>query len=426
MTWRNLYDARKIGVTDAAALVQSNSLIALGTQCAEPQSLVEHLVGRHRELENVELIGSVMGSPCPYAQPEMKGSFTFKTFLGSKATVAGMKAGVVDYIPVHLSQIAQLFQDGFFKPDIAMIQVAPPDEDGYCSLGLSVDYLPDAIRAARVVVAEVNDRMPYTLGETKLHVSQIDHIVCVSQPVLTLPPINSGPAERVIASYVATLVPDGATVEVGMGSAPLAAAKNLAEKKELRLHTGLLSDWVLDLVAAECLEKSHPVIATIIAGSQKLYDFVDRNSRIQLHPSKYTHSATVLAGLRNFVAINSALEVDLTGQVNTEGIGKNHLAGTGGLADFSTAANCGARAINIIAMPSTSASGQSRLVAQLSCAGGVSVARADARYVVTEYGIADLRGKSLRERASLLIAIGHPDFRAQLAHEFEYALSAQS
>lgn len=426
MTWRTYYNASKISAADAAALVQSNSQIALGTQCAEPQSLVESLVGRHRELEKVELIGSVMGSLCPYAQPEMKGAFTFKTFLGSKATIAGTHAGVTDYIPAHLSQIARLFQDGVLKPDIAMIQVTPPDNDGYCSLGLSVDYLPDAIRAARIVIAEVNDRMPYTLGDTKLHASQIDHVVCVSRPVLTLSPTVVGAAERTIASYVASLIPDGATLEVGMGSTPFAVAKALAEKEGLRLHTGLLSDWVLDLVAAGCLDESQPIIATIIAGSQALYTFVDRNPRIQLYASNYTHSVPVLAGLRNFVAINSALEVDLSGQVNTEGVGKSHLAGTGGLADFSAGANRSPDGINIIATPATSANGETRIVGALSKAGGVTVARADAQYVVTEYGIADLRGRSLRERATLLIAIAHPNFRGQLADEFDSTLPAAS
>ena len=413
-----------VSATDAVVGLRSGQQLFVHGGAASPSVLLDALVARAAELRDVGVIHIHTEGPAPHLAPDMAESFRHRAlFIGANARAA-VNEGRADYVPVFLSDIPELFASGLQPLDAAFINVTPPDAHGYCSLGTSVDAVHAAIHAAETVIAQLNRSMPRTLGDSFVHVSQIDLAVEVDQPPHEHRLPQVGDDERRIGSYVADLVPDRATIQMGIGSIPTAVALALREKRDLGVHTELLTDPVIDLVEAgavtgEAKEINRGKIVTaFLMGSQRLYDFVHDNPMIEMRPVDYTNDTSVIRRFGKMVAVNSAISVDLTGQVCADSIGTRFYSGVGGQMDFMRGAALAPEGRAIIALPSRAVGGAvSRIVPVLAPGAGVVTSRAHVRTVVTEFGVAELFGRSIRERVAALIAIAHPDFRDDLARE---------
>jgi acyl-CoA hydrolase len=413
-----------MSAAEAVAGIRSGDRVFLHGGAATPATLLEALVARADELTDVGIIHFHTLGPGPHLAPEMAGHFRHRAlFIGANARDA-VNEGRADYVPVFLSDVPELFSSGVLPLDAALINVTPPDAHGFCSLGTSVDAALAAARSARTVIAQLNPAVPRTLGDSFLHVSEIDLAVEVDQPPYEHleAPIND--VERRIGEYVADLIPDGATIQMGIGSIPGAVGLALRGKRDLGAHTELFTDVVLDLVESGALTGAAKeinrgkIVTTFLMGSRRLYDFVHDNPMVEMRPVDYTNDTSVIRRFRRMVAINSAISVDLTGQVSADSIGTTFYSGVGGQMDFMRGAALAPEGRAIIALPSTAAGGTvSRICGVLPEGAGVVTSRAHVRTVVTEYGIAELFGRSVRERAHALIGVAHPDFRDQLHHE---------
>jgi acyl-CoA hydrolase len=413
-----------MSAAEAVAGIRSGDRVFLHGGAATPATLLEALVARADELTDVGIIHFHTLGPGPHLAPEMAGHFRHRAlFIGANARDA-VNEGRADYVPVFLSDVPELFSSGVLPLDAALINVTPPDAHGFCSLGTSVDAALAAARSARTVIAQLNPAVPRTLGDSFLHVSEIDLAVEVDQPPYEHleAPIND--VERRIGEYVADLIPDGATIQMGIGSIPGAVGLALRGKRDLGAHTELFTDVVLDLVESGALTGAAKeinrgkIVTTFLMGSRRLYDFVHDNPMVEMRPVDYTNDTSVIRRFRRMVAINSAISVDLTGQVSADSIGTKFYSGVGGQMDFMRGAALAPEGRAIIALPSTAVGGTvSRICGVLPEGAGVVTSRAHVRTVVTEYGIAELFGRSVRERAHALIGVAHPDFRDQLHHE---------
>jgi acyl-CoA hydrolase len=409
---------------EAVAGIRSGDQVFLHGGAAVPSLLLDALVARAGDLRDVGLIHFHANGPGPHLAPEMAGHFRHRAlFIGPNAREA-VNDGRADYVPVFLSDVPELFLTGVLPLDVALINVTRPDAHGFCSLGTSVDAALSAIRSAKTVVAQLNAAVPRTLGDSFVHVSDIDLAVDVDQPPYEHddPPI--GDVERRIGEYVAELVPDEATIQMGIGSIPAAVGLALRDKRDLGAHTEMFTDVVLDLVEAGALTGAAKeinrgkIVSTFMMGSRRLYDFVNDNPMVEMRPVDYTNDTAVIRRFRRMTAINSALSVDLTGQVSADSIGTRFYSGVGGQMDFMRGAALAPEGRAIIALPSTAAGGSvSRICGVLPEGAGVVTSRAHVRTVVTEYGVAELFGRSVRERAHALIGIAHPDFRDELLHQ---------
>jgi acyl-CoA hydrolase len=413
-----------VTAVEAVAGIRSGQQLFVHGGAATPSVLLDALVARAPELRDVGIIHIHTEGPAPHLAPEVAESFRHRAlFIGGNARVA-VNEGRADYIPVFLSDIPELFMTGIQPLDAVLINVSPPDAHGYCSLGTSVDAVLSAIQAADTVIAQINSRMPRTLGDSFVHVDQIDLGVEVSQPPHEHVLGEVGDVERRIGQYVAELVPDRATIQMGIGSIPTAVAMALRTKRDLGIHTELLTDPVIDLVEAGAVTgdakeiNRGKIVTAFLMGSQRLYDFVDDNPMIEMRPVDYTNDTTVIRRFRRMVAINSAISIDLTGQVSADSIGTRFYSGVGGQMDFMRGAALALEGRAIIALPSRAAGGDiSRIVSVLTPGAGVVTSRAHVRTVVTEFGVAELFGRSIRERVAALISIAHPDTRDDLARE---------
>jgi 4-hydroxybutyrate CoA-transferase len=405
----------------AVAGIRSHESVYVHGAAATPSVLLDALVGRADELTDVNVVHFHTEGPGPHLAPEMAGHFFHRAlFIGPNARRA-VNEGRAEYIPVFLSDAAALFRRRIIPIDTALINVSPPDAHGYCSLGTSVIALHSAIHAANTVVAQINHSMPRTLGDSFIHVDDIDLGVEVDIAPYShaLPPI--GDVERRIGTYVADLVPNGATLQMGIGAIPSAVADALGDKRDLGIHTEMMTDVVLDLVdrgvvtgQAKEINRGR-VVATFMLGTQRLYDWADDNPMVEMRPAEYTNDTTVIRRFRKMVAINSAIEIDLTGQVCADSIGSRMYSGVGGQMDFVRGAALAEDGRAIIALPSTAAHGSaSRIVPFLSEGAGVVTTRAHVETVITEWGVAELHGRSIRKRARQLIAIADPRFRDEL------------
>jgi 4-hydroxybutyrate CoA-transferase len=415
---------RLVSPADAAAIVGSGDRVYLHCAAATPSVLLDALVARSEELENVTVVHLHTEGPGPHLAPEMAGHFRHRAlFVGPNARAA-VNEGRADYVPVFLSDVPRLFESGVQPIDVVFVNATPPDAHGFCSLGTSVEAMHAAIRAATTVVVQLNKAMPRTLGESFIHVSDIDLAIEVDQPpyVHTTPVI--GDIERRIGEHVAELVPNRATIQLGIGAIPTATAMALTDKRDLGVHTEMFTDAVVDLVEAGVVtgaakERNRgKIVTTFLMGTSRLYDFVHDNPMVEMRAVDFTNDTHVIRSFGRMVAINSAIEVDLTGQVVADSVGHRLYSGVGGQMDFIRGAALAPEGRSIIALPSTAAGGSfSRIVSALREGAGVVTTRAHVRTVVTEWGTADLFGLSLRERALALIAITHPDFRDKLRHE---------
>ncbi|WP_174733330.1 acetyl-CoA hydrolase/transferase family protein [Mesobacillus harenae] len=415
--WESLYNSRLKSVTEAISTIKSSQKIFLAPFCNEPQTLVEELVQQKDRLENIYLYNAVIGSPCLYADPVCHTHFKIRTFLAAAPLKSAFINNVCDYLPVNLSDIPRWIEQE--KVDAALIQVSPPNNQGYCNLGISVDTVQTLIKNAKNVIAQVNNELPSTSGDTLVHVSEIDHFVVSDRPLLTLASGLPSELEMMVGRNVAKLIPDYATIQMGLGKIADSVLLALKTKKGLGVHSGSITDTVAELMELGVItnEKKeinrYKTVCTTLTGTDELYKYADQNQAIELYPTTYTHNAVVISQISNFHSINSALEVDLTGQINAEQVGAYPVAGVGGQMDFIHAASLSKGGKSIIALPSTAKKGtESRIKLNVPF---VTSVKSAVDYVVTEYGVASLFGKSLRERAEALISIAHPHFREDLS-----------
>jgi 4-hydroxybutyrate CoA-transferase len=414
--WEIIYSDRQTSASQAISAIQSSQKVFLAPFCNEPGTLIEELVQQKGRLRDVTLYNAVIGSPCIYAEHDCHPHFKIRTFLSSPRLKSAFLNGDCDYLPVNLSEIPRWIKQESI--DFALIQVTPPNEDGYCNLGISVDVVQTLIKSAKYVIAEVNSHLPWTNGDSLVHVSEIDHFVFSARSLLTLPRGVPSKEEQAIGQNVAELIPNNATIQVGIGRIADSILLSLKNKKGLGVHSGSIIDSVMDLIKLGVITNEYKeinrykTVCTTLTGSEELYAFANKNPEIELHPADYTHLPSVIANISNFHSINSALEVDIFGQINAEQIGQYPIAGVGGQMDFIKGAKLSHGGKSIIALPSTAKNGtQSRIKSTVS---NVTSLKSDIDYVVTEFGIATLFGKSAKERIQELIAIAHPDFREEL------------
>lgn len=421
MSWEMDYK-RKLKIADEALeCVKSGMRVYIQPGCAEPETLVEALMRRGPKVYNVEIVHMMTMGCAPYVAPEMAGHFRHNAmFIGANVRDA-INEGRADYTPIYLSEIEQLFENGDMPIDVALIEVSPPDSHGFCSFGVGVDTTLTAAKVARHVVAQVNDNMPRTYGDSFIHVSDIGAFVESSRPLCAMPKPIVSDLQVAIARNVASLIDDGAVLQTGIGGIPDAVLPMLMDRKDLGVHTELVSDGVIPLIEAGVITgarknfKPRKIILGFVLGTKRLFEFVDNNPIFEFHPTAYTNDPGFIARNDNMVAINSALQVDLTGQVCSDSIGNQFYSGIGGQVDFLRGASRAKGGKAIIAISSTAKQGTiSRIVPMLDPGAGVVTSRGLVRYVVTEYGVAYLHGKSIRERAQALIEIAHPDFRKEL------------
>ena len=415
---------RIVSPAEAVAGIRSGDQVYVQAAAAVPSVLLDALVARAAELRDVGVIHLHLEGPGPHLAPSMAGSFRHRAlFVGANARTA-VAEGRADYVPTFLSDVPRLFSSGALPLDAVLLHVSPPDAHGFCSLGTSVEAVHAARAAARTVIAQVNPRMPRTLGESFVHVDEIDLGVEVEADLPEHHAPVIGPVEERIAAYVAELIPDRATIQLGIGAIPAATARALRGHADLGVHTEMFTDAVADLVEAGVVtgarkeRNAGKIVTTFLMGTRRLYDFVHDNPMIEMRPVEFTNDPHVIRSFSRMTAINSAIEIDLTGQVVADSIGSRVYSGVGGQIDFMRGAALADEGRAIIALPSTAARGTvSRLVSTLAPGAGVVTSRAHARTVVTEYGVAELFGRSLRERASALIGIAHPDHRDRLRAE---------
>lgn len=422
--WSQLYRERVASAACALARIESGKRLFIGSNCAEPQTLVDALPLHADRLTDLEIVHIMTLGHAPYSEPRFAKQFHHNAFFIGANVREAVNACRADYTPIFLSEIPALFRSGRFPIDVALIMVSPPDAHGYCSLGISVDVVKAAVETADLVIAEVNRQMPRTLGDSFLHVSEIDVIVESDCPLLELAPPQQTETTLAIGRNVASLIEDGSTLQMGIGAIPDAVLASLTDKKNLAIHTEMFSDGLLPLVESGVVngrcKTLYPgkIVASFCMGTRKLYDFVDNNPAIEFHPTEVVNDPFVIARNDRMIAINAAIEVDLTGQVCADSIGETFYSGIGGQVDFLRGAARSLEGKPIIALPSTATLRDgvrlSRIAANLKPGAGIVTSRGDVHYVVTEWGVAYLHGKSVRERALALIEIAHPDFRAEL------------
>jgi 4-hydroxybutyrate CoA-transferase len=424
MSWEITYRNKLMTAAEALSAVQSGMRVYIQPGCAEPETLVEALLNRAPRVHNVEVVHLLTLGCADYVAPEMAGHFRHNAFFIGGNVRQAVNEGRADYTPVYLSEVEELFESGAMPLDVALIQVSPPDAHGFCSFGVGVDTTLTAAKYARYVVAQVNDQMPRTYGDSFIHVNQIDAFVESSRPLCELARMEITDLHLAIARNVAGLIEDGAVLQTGIGEIPDAILPLLMDRKDLGVHTELVSDGVIPLIEAGVITgarknyKPRKIILGFVLGTRKLFDYVGNNPIFEFHPSSYTNDPLLIARNDNMVAINSALQIDLTGQVCSDSIGTYFYSGIGGQVDFLRGAAHSKGGKPIIALPSTAQNNTvSRIVSTLTPGAGVVTSRGLIRYIVTEYGVAYLHGKSIRERAKALIEISHPKFREEL---YEY------
>jgi acyl-CoA hydrolase/GNAT superfamily N-acetyltransferase len=423
-SWQETYHELVGTPEEAVARIRPGQRVFIGTGCGQPLRLVRALVARADSLADVEIVHLVTFGEAPYATKELASTFRINSFFISDNVREIIQQGMGAYTPIFLSDIPRLFDSGRLPLDVALIHVTPPDEHGLCSLGISVDIVKSASENASLVIAQVNPKMPRTLGNSFIHVHDIDVLVPVDDDLVEYQLAPQSEESIRIGEFVAGLVEDGSTVETGIGKIPQAILEQLKSKRDLGIHTEMVTDALMDLVESGAVtgaQKSldrHRVVASFCVGSRRLYDYIDDNPTFAFHPTEYVNDPFVIGRQTKPVAINTALEVDLTGQVSADSLRGVFHSGIGGQVDFNRGAARSRDGKAVIALPSTAKGGTiSRIVTRLSAGAGVVTTRGDVHYVVTEFGVAYLHGKSVHERAIALISVAHPDFRGMLLKE---------
>lgn len=430
MNWKDTYRSRLTTAEEAVAHIKSGDRVVLGHAAGEPLHLTQAMVRNAAAYSNVEIAHMLVLGSCDYCRPEYADNFRHNALFVSPPARNAIESGQADFTPGYFYRVPRLFEAAL-PIDVALIQVTPPDKNGICSLGVSVDYTLAAMKNAKLVIAQVNDRMPRTCGSGNIHVAEIDLFVEHPAPLSELAPHKNGPVEEAIGRYCASLINDGDTLQLGIGAIPDAVLSCLRHKKDLGIHSEMFSDGVVDLMERGVITNSKKTckpgvsVANFLMGTQRLYDFVSNNPLVELHPVDYVNDPVIIAQNDNMVCINSCVQVDLMGQVASETVGYKQISGVGGQVDFVRGAAMSKNGRSIMAMPSTAKGKVSKIVPVLDEGSAVTTSRNDVDYVVTEYGIAHLTGRTLRERAKALIRIAHPDFRPRLCAEYEKRFHAK-
>jgi acyl-CoA hydrolase len=419
--WPAEYKGKLTTADDALKLVRSGDRVYVGGGCGEPVTLAQALARRKDELHNVEVVHILTAGHAAYTSPGMEEAFRVNSLFIGPNVRGAVQTGRADFTPVLLSEIPRLFREGYLPLDVALVSLSPPDEHGYCSFGVEVGTTKPAADSATIVIAEINPNMPRVWGNSFVHLSQITACVPVDYKLLEMPQGAPSPLHKEIGKHVAGLINDGDTLQMGIGAIPDAVLSFLGDKHDLGIHSEMFSDGIMDLVERRVITGSSKnflpgkVVAAFMLGTERLYRFVHNNPLIEMRTVDFTNDPFVISRNDNMIAINSALQIDLTGQVCADSIGPKFYSGVGGQADFMRGAARSVGGKPIIAIPSTAMGGKiSRIVPMLDAGAGVTTTRNDVHYVVTEYGVANLYGKTVRERAEALIAIAHPDFREDL------------
>ncbi len=422
--WKEKYKSKITTAEEAMKLVKSGDHIFIGTACAQPQHLVEALVEHSAHIYDAHIVHMLTMGAAPYATEKFREKFKMNSFFIADNVRDALGKGIGDYTPIFLSEIPGEFESGRIPLDVALITVTPPDVNGLCSLGVSVDIVKAAAANAKYVIAQVNSCMPRTFGDSFVNVNSIDCLVPFDEEIFEIAIPETDDVMRRIGENIARLVEDGSTIECGIGRIPQTLAEYLKDKKDLGIHTEMFSDWIIDLIecgAITCAKKNinhGKVVASFCMGTKRLYDYINNNPFFEFYPTEYVNDSYLISQHEKMIAINVGLEIDLTGQVCSDSLGYRFYSGIGGQIDFIRGAAKSRGGKAIIAMPSTALSGKvSRIVPHLTEGAGVVTTRGDVHYVVTEYGIAYLHGKNMRERAMELIGIAHPKFRPWLIEE---------
>lgn len=437
MGWKEIYESRLCTAEEAVKSIKSGDKIAFAHAVAEPPALVEAMVANAAAYKDVEIGHMVSLGKGEYTKAEYQENFRFNGWFTGAPTRSCIAEGHGDFTPVFFHEVPNYIRRGIFPLDVFLVMVSPPDEHGYCCVGVSADYTMQGIESAKIVLAQVNDQMPVVYGNTFVHVSKIDKFVEVSQPLpeLALPKI--GEVELAIGKHCAELVEDGSTLQLGIGAIPDAVLQALKDKKDLGIHSEMISDGVVDLYEAGVINNSKKgihrdkMIVTFLMGTKRLYDFACKNPAIELHPVNYVNNPALVAQNTKMVCINSCIAVDFMGQVVSDSIGTKQFSGVGGQVDFvrGAAMSLDEKGKAIIAMPSSTRKKDGTLISKITPyidhGAAVTTSRNDVDYVVTEYGIAELKGKTLKERARNLINIAHPEVREELKAEFEKRFCAK-
>lgn len=424
---KRTYERKFVTAAEAVSVIQSGDRVYIHPGCAVPEILVNAMVDRSAELRDVEVCHLLGVGEAAYARPEMQGHFRHNAFFIGKNVRQAVWDGRADFTPIFLSEIPALLHGRQYRLDVALIQVSAPDEHGYCSFGVGVDCTRAATDVANIVIAQVNPNMPRTLGDSFIHITKIDHCVEVDTPLRELPQLEGDetPEElemyRQIGMHVAGLVEDGATLQLGIGRIPDAVMKFLGDRKHLGVHSEMVSDGIIPLVESGVITNQKKtllpgkVVTSFVLGSNQLFNFIDNNPIMEFRPTQFTNDPFTISRNKNMVAINSAIQIDLTGQVCADSMGNKFYSGFGGQVDFIRGAAKSEGGKPVIALPSTAKNGTiSRITARLADGAGVTTSRGDVHFVATEYGIVNLHGKTIRQRVELLISIAHPEFREEL------------
>jgi acetyl-CoA hydrolase len=421
------YNSKIVTAEQAVSLVKSGDKVLMHSNCAIPMKLVNALVDRRESLENVEILHVLAVGDLPYLKPEMEKHFRHRSFFMGVNARQAVNEGRADFIPIYLFEYPKLFGRGIIKPNVALLHLSPPDEHGFCSFGVEVGLSKTGAEKADIIIAQINKNMPRTLGDSFIHINKIHYIVESDEEIMELPQgekdmgVERTEVFTKIGMHIADLIEDGSTLQMGIGLIPDSVLKFLDSKKDLGIHSEMFSDGIIPLVENGVITNSKKIIHTgkiiagFVLGTHKLYDFIDNNPMIEFHPQEYVNDPFVISQNPKMVAINSAIEVDLTGQVCADSIGSKFISGFGGQVDFIRGAARSEGGKPIIALPSTAKGDSiSRIVTMLKPGAGVVTNRADVHYVVTEFGVANLFGKSIRERVQALVSIAHPKFRDEL------------
>jgi len=427
MKWIENYKTKLVSAEKAVSVIKSNQRVYVHPGAASPEVLLVELTKRYRELENVEMIHLLTLGISPYSDPEYEGHFRHNAlFIGGNVRKA-VNEGRADFTPIFLSEIPNLFYRNILPIDVALINISPPDKYGFCSFGVGIDITKPAAECAKIIIAQINPEQPRTLGNSFIHIDKIDYCVEADEPLIELRTDYTNMVDEQkdvyenIGKNIAGLIEDGSTLQMGIGNIPDAVLHYLDDKQDLGIHTEMFSDGVIKLVEKGILTNEKKtlhegkIIASFVLGTRKLFDFIDNNPLMEFHPSDYTNDPFIIAKNDKMVAINSALQVDLTGQICADSIGPKFYSGFGGQLDFIRGASRSKDGKPIIGIPSTAKDGKiSRIVPYLTEGAGVTTTRGDVHYVVTEYGVADLYGKNIRQRTKALIDIANPDFQKDL------------
>ena len=427
--WKELYQQKLIPVEDIVKVIPPHSHCSLSDGAADPREITREIEKRYQEFTDVSFMQGPPGERIEMFDPDMAGHIRYEPFVGPvgqyKDYWQGVHAGISDYLPSYFSSIERLIRDGHYPIDVAIVSLSTPNDQGYCTLGVSCSYQRTAMQSARIIIAEINKQMPRMFGETSIHVSDLDYIIEADEPLPVIPNSSIGDAERQIGEYCASLIEDGSTIQAGIGKLPNAVLDALSDKKDLGVHSELFTTKMMELAERGIINASKKTlhkginVATVLEGTKELYDWAHDNPSVQLFPVEYVNDPGIIAKNDKLVSINSCIEVDLFGQVAAESFGYKQATGAGGQVDFVRGATMSKDGKSIIVINSTAARGTvSKIKLFLSPGSIVTTPRNETQFIVTEYGIADLRGKTNQERAKALINIAHPDFRNELRDEF--------